>query len=687
MLKWLATKFERRRAALQAQLERSLEAATQPQRPPDSSEWRKRAIAFLNQNSLNEAQVCYRRGIQADPNDGTCYSGLGYVLGELDQADQSQEMLFKAIELDSRDFDAYYMLGNLARGRGDLSSAIDFYQKAVAIQPDFRYCRRDLCVALAQMGKTKEARSALDAGQAFPPHSAEYHFFSGNLYLAENELVKAVTDFERAAELNPRDPLVLINLGVAQLRLQDVFTAIATYQRIIEFDPENVQAFANIAAAFHLAGQLDLAVQNYRKALAINPEYLNAHQNLLCALSFEPTCRPVDYLVEAKRFGSRVTARAKPYSNWLCPPWVSTERPLRIGLVSGDLCMHPVGIFLEGILSCIDPAKLSLIAYSNCIKEDELSERIKPFFCEWNDVAVLTDNAIAQKVHADKIDILVDLAGHTERNRLFMFAWRSAPLQVAWLGYWASTGVAEIDFILVDEASVPKTDQQFFSEKIWYLPDTRLCLTPPAPVSPIEVQCLPAHQKGYVTFGSYQRLSKINDACLNAWSTILSSLPTARLRLQNWQLWHQEAHQAVRERLALANIDAGRVDLYGGASRDDYLASYSEVDIILDTFPFPGGTTTVEALWMGVPTITLTGETMLARQGESFLRCVDLGDWVAASQQEYIDLAIAHAGDLAKLGELRACLRKRVLASPLFDTRRFARQLESAFIEMRQSVG
>jgi protein O-GlcNAc transferase len=686
MLKWFATKFEHRRAALQAQLEKSLEVATQPKQPLDSSEWRKRAIAYLNENRLIEAQVCYRRGIQADPNDATCYSGLGYVLGELGQTSESQTMLLKAIGFDSRDFDAHYMLGNLAKGRGDLTSAIDYYQRALKVQPDFMYCRRDLCIALAQTGHTNEARTAMGAGQAFLPDSAEFHFFSGNLYLAADDAVKAAADFERAAVVNPRDPSILINLGVAQLRLQDVFTAIATYQRILQLDPENVQAFVNIAAAFQLCGQLDLAVQNYRKALAINPEHLNAHQNLLYALSYDPTCLPFEYLNEARRFGSRVAARAKPYSSWLCPPWATSDRPLRIGFVSGDLRTHPVGFFLEGILSCIDPVKLTLIAYSNCINEDELSERIKPLFGAWNDVASLTDEILAQKIHADKIDVLVDLAGHTERNRLSLFPWRPAPVQVSWLGYWASTGVAEIDFILVDDASVSKSDQQHFSEKLWYLPGTRLCLTPPSPSSPIEVQDLPAYRKGHVTFGSYQILSKINDASLIAWSKVLSSLPTARLRIQNWQLSHPRAHQAMLEKLASANVDVGRVDLFGGTMRDDYLASYSEVDIVLDTFPFPGGTTTAEALWMGVPTITLSGETLLGRQGESLLRCVGLGDWVAASQQQYTDLALAHALDLAALSELRACLRDRLLASPLFDTRRFAQQLELAFIGMRQSV-
>jgi predicted O-linked N-acetylglucosamine transferase (SPINDLY family) len=358
---------------------------------------------------------------------------------------------------------------------------------------------------------------------------------------------------------------------------------------------------------------------------------------------------------------------------------------LRIGFVSGDLRNHPVGAFLENVLARIDPTRLNLVAYSTSFTEDELSARVKPWFAEWSVVASLTDEVLASKIHSDQIDILVDLAGHTERNRLSVFAWRPAPLQVAWLGYWASTGVSEIDYILADQISVPKSSQQYFCEKTWYLPDTRFCFTPPVIDRVIEVQGLAAQRKGHITFGSFQALNKMSDGSLSAWSRILAVIPSARLRLQNWQLSYPDAKEDMRKRLAAASIDLDRTDLHGGAPRDEYLAAYSEVDIILDTFPFPGGTTTAEALWIGVPTITLTGETLLARQGESMLRCVGLGDWVATTEQEYFDLALVHASDLTRLSELRTGLRSHVLGTPLFDADRFSRHLVEAFAGMRQA--
>ena len=682
MFKWLATKFETHRASLQSRLENSVRPAAAASHEISSAEWRRRGNTHLNAGNLSEAANCYRRGLESSPNDAICFSNLGYVLGELGRAAESQQMLLKAVELNPADFDAHYMLGNLARARGDWLQALARYREALDINAGFDVCRRELCISLAQTGQIREARAVLEQGPAFPPDTADFYYFRGNLHLAAEEFDDAITNFRQAAQLQPRDSSILINLGVAQLKRREVFSAIATYRSVLEFEPDNVQAHTNMAAAFQQSGQLGLAIESYRHALRLNPEYLNAHQNLLFSLTYVPDFPPAEYLQEARRYGARVAARAKAYSQWLCPASGSGARPLRVGFVSGDLRTHPVGLFLESILARINVAKLTLVAYSTSATEDVLSDRLKSLFSEWNPVATMPDEALARKIHSDKIDILVDLAGHTGLNRLPVFAWKPAPLQVSWLGYWASTGVAEIDYILVDPVSVPQADAQFFSEKLWHLPDTRLCLSPPTTGRAIEVGGLPALSKGHVTFGSYQILNKISDGTLVAWSRILARIPGARLRLQSLPLAYPDAVANMQERLAAVDIDITRVDLHGGSPREDYLASYDHVDIVLDTFPFPGGTTTAEALWMGVPTVTLTGNSMLARQGESLLRCVGLDDWVAANEQEYVDIALERVSELDQLAELRAGLRPRVLASPLFDAARFARNLEDAFTGM-----
>jgi protein O-GlcNAc transferase len=685
MLNWIATTFEKRRAKLQSRLETSIRPAAGDSSTASSQEWRQQGNAHLKAGNLEAAEHCYRRGLQSDACDSTCYSNLGYVLGELGRPTESQQMLLKAVELNASDFDALYMLGNLARERGEWLQAIVHYRAALSVNAAFDSCRRDLCISLAQTGQYREAHDILEQGPAFTPDTADFHFFKGTLHLAAGELNEAMVNFRKAAKLQPRNSSILINLGAVQFERSELLAAIETYQGILEFEPDNIQARANLGAAFQRSGQLELAIPCYRDVLERSPEYLYAQHGLLFALTYVPGFAPAEYLEQARKYGATVSARAAPYSQWLCAELSASERPLRIGFVSGDLRSHPVGFFLESILAKVDAVRFTLVAYAASTTEDVLSERLKSIFSEWHSVATIPDEALAKKIHADKIDILVDMAGHTGLNRLAVFAWKPAPVQVSWLGYWASTGVAEIDYILVDPVSVPASDAQFFSEKLWHLPHTRLCMSPPHTTRAIEVNALPALSNGHVTFGSYQMLSKISDRTLAAWSQVLARIPSARLRLQSKPLSYPEAILNVQQRLAQFDIDVARVDLYGETSREDYLASYGTVDVILDTFPFPGGTTTAEALWMGVPTVTVGGNSLLARQGESLMRCVGLGEWVAANEWEYVELAIALVSDLRELDELRAGLRSRALASPLFDATKFAQDLEVAFSEMMRA--
>jgi protein O-GlcNAc transferase len=294
----------------------------------------------------------------------------------------------------------------------------------------------------------------------------------------------------------------------------------------------------------------------------------------------------------------------------------------------------------------------------------------------------LHDEASARLIHADGVHVLLDLAGHTGYNRLPVFAWKPAPVQVSWLGYFATTGMAEMDYLLADRVGVPESQQQNFTETVWYLPDTRLCFT--APAAAVAVAPLPALQSGHITFGCFQNLSKVGDEVLAAWGKIFAALPGARLRWQSKQLGDAAVAQQQRSRLREHGIDAARVSLHGSASREAYLAAHAEVDLVLDTFPYPGGTTTCEALWMGVPTVTLAGDTLLSRQGASLLAAAGLDDWVATNVKDYIAKAIAMANDTPKLMTLRKGLREQVNTSPLFDAKRFAKNFEDALWGMWQ---
>jgi protein O-GlcNAc transferase len=290
----------------------------------------------------------------------------------------------------------------------------------------------------------------------------------------------------------------------------------------------------------------------------------------------------------------------------------------------------------------------------------------------------------ARTIHADNVHILIDLAGHSALNALRVFAWRAAPVQLSWLGYFASTGVAEIDYLIADRIGVPENQHAFFTESIWYLPETRLCFSAPN-AQPDEVpSSAPALANGYVTFGSFQTSAKLNDVVLRTWGEVLLGCANARLRIQNGELATEDGRAELAQRLQTLGIDLSRVELCSKESRARYLAQYAQVDIVLDSFPFPGGTTTCEALWMGVPTLTLQGQTMIARQGASLLTAAGLGDWIAHSPAEFVALALKKAEDINALVALRAGLRERLASSPLMASERFAKSLSEAFWAMWQ---
>lgn len=610
----------------------------------ESAAYKKRGNEFLAQGQLEEAAECYRQAILINPRFAEACLNLGFVLHEQMLYQEAETYLKQAVQFDPKLEDAYYLLGAIAQKRGDLDSAIEYFHSALEIKPDFEIIYRDLCHVLFQNGQYENAKRIITKGISLNPEFADFHYYLGNLLLDEKEPAKAIISYQKALLIQPDYAVVYSNMGKAYLEL----------------------------------GDLDNAVECYQKALSLDPEDIQSESCLLFIQSFNAKCSPAQYLLEARAFGSKVMAQAKPYTRWHYPTG-SNPQPLRVGLVSGDFRAHPVGFFLEGILSHLPPAQIELVAFPTQLQEDELTARIKPSFSAWKSIAGLSDAAAAQKIHAEGIHILIDLAGHTSHNRLPVFAWKPAPVQVSWLGYLASTGVPGMDFLLADRVSVPESHREHFSEDIWYLPDTVNCLTPPATSARLAVTPPPALHNGYITFGSFQNLTKINDEVLALWAQIFHALPQARLRFHSKQMSSQSSREQLQLRLDCFGISPARVDIEGVVpSREGFLATYAEVDIILDSFPYPGITTTCEALWMGVPTLTLAGETMLARQGASLLTCAGLDEWVARNKEEYVTLALAHAADVNRLAQLRAGLRQQVLVSPLFNAPLFAKRFEDA---------
>jgi len=558
---------------------------------------------------------------------------------------------------------------------GELSEAQVIYQKILKLTPNNADALHYLGLIYYQTGDSESAVTLISKAVTI----SATHLMHSNLgaaLQAQGRHDLAVENYQAAIVLKADYADAYNNLGAALQEQGELAESIKTFQKALALNPNDASAQNNVGNAFLAQGNLKEALDCYRSSLKLNPDNLSTHSNLLLALSYYPQCTPQQYLDEARIFGDKVLARVKPYTYW--PSFFADrkEKKLRVGFVSGDFKIHPVGYFLENILKHINPSKLELVAYSVQFKEDELTARIQPYFKQWNIISGLSDELVAQKIYDDGIDILVDLSGHTSKNRLAVFAWKAAPVQVSWLGYFASTGVPGIDFLLTDPISVSEVQRNYFSEKFWYLPETRLCFT--SPDSNLTPSLLPAKHNSYVTFGCFQNLSKINDAVIKVWGEIFKALPTARLVLRNKQMSCLEEVENLRLRLSQVGIVPERVKVGCLLAREDYLASYSEVDIMLDTFPYPGGTTTCEALWMGVPTLTISGDTLLARQGASMMSCVALQSWVVEDEAQYISRAVYYAAHLEQLVDLRCKLREQVSSTALFDAVQFSKQLEEA---------
>ena len=569
---------------------------------------------------------------------------------------------------------AWMMLGAALASQGKTSLAI--LEKAVALLPGHAGARNNLGNALCDAGRINDAVTCYLDALKIDPGFADAH---GNLGLAFKSLGKtqeSINCFKRALELNPEFSEAYSNLGNAYRAQGEYGQAVRQYQKALEISPGFADAHNNLGSVLLDLGDLPGALLRYERALSLRADYFEAHSNLLFLRNYLPGGLNELLYAEAKRFGDRVVQKARCYRSWGVD--LSEEKALRIGLVSGDFCSHPVGYFIEGVLRELKRGgeRLELHAYVNQHTRDEVTQRIRANCTEWKDITGSTDEQLAGQIHRDRIDILIDLSGHTANNRLPVFAWKPAPVQVSWLGYFATTGIKEIDYLLADPWTVPPGEEHCFSETIWRLPETRLCFT--APDLEVGVSPLPAQTCGQLTLGCFNNLTKMNDDVVCLWSRVLHALPESRLFLKAKQLSEESLKQKTRTRFGAHGISEDRLILEGKSPRSDYLNAYGKVDFCLDPFPFTGGTTTAESLWMGVPVLTLQGNNLVGRQGVGLLMNAGLPDWIAKDEDDYVDKALAHAADLPKLAAHRAGLRAQVLASPVFDAPRFARHLEEA---------
>ena len=593
------------------------------------------------------AIVCYQRALLIDENDLRILNNLGAAQKQIGLLEESAITFRRAITLKPDFADGLSNLGAILKNLGQLDEALECFQRAVMINPKFDEAYHNFGLALSEIGRYDEAADC----------------------------------YSKAVEINPERFESLSNLGAMYTYIGKLERAESCFRQLIEKQENNPDAHVGLGVVMKDYGRLDEAVGSLQKAIQIDPERHNAYSILLFASHYLPEVPHSELLSYAQRYGEIVSKKSNVFDAWNVEP--IHDRPLRVGIVSGDLGRHPVGCFLVAVLEALVARfgkSLSFHAYASRLHNDSLSERLKKSFSSWLPVAGLSDEGLARRIHADQVDILIDLSGHSAFNRLPVFAWKPAPVQVTWLGYFATTGVAEIDYLIADPWTLPVSEEQFFTEKVWRLPETRLCFSPPEEMVPVSL--LPALSNRFVTFGCFNNLSKLTDEVLLLWAEILHMVPGSRLLLKALQFSDESVRLQVLERFYVLGIGADRLMLEPYEARDKYLSAYHRVDIGLDPFPYTGGTTTVESLWMGVPVITLEGKHFLSRQGVGLLANTGLSTWIAKDKRSYVTTAVSQASNLSNLAFLRSQLRNQVLSSPIFNADRFSVHFENALRSM-----
>ena len=526
---------------------------------------------------------------------------------------------------------------------------------------------------LHRKGDLDRAQMAFERLLVLAPHHAQAAHSLGFIAMQRGDFEAALKFYDRALADGLDSAELHNNRGMALRFFGREVEAVESLRQAVS--PRFAQAWRNLGASLLGSGDLPAALSALRQALEIEPNMVAARSIAIFAENYLPDVDAAILRRDAEAFCSAI-------SQGLAAPGAFTNdpdpaRPIRVGLVSADFRTHAVTRFLLAPLSAWTSPIVEFHAYSTGDRSDDTTERLKTLFSSWTDIQAMSDEAAAQRISSDQIDILIDLSGYTEGNRLPLFARKPAPVGVTWLGYSGTTGIGSIDYVLADATVLPPSEEADFSEMPWRLPDSYLCYTPPAEFP--EVAALPARSTGSITFGSFNNLNKISDSTIALWTRVVQAVPRSRLVLKGSGLASTALRKRLADRFKAAGHDAERLVLLDYVKTDqDHLAAYGQIDIALDPFPYNGTTTTCEALLMGVPVVVLKGGRFIAHVGETILKSTGLSEWIAEDEAAYVEIARRAAANLDALEALRRQLRQQFLSSPMCDAPRFAHNFEDA---------
>ena len=609
----------------------------------------------FRRRDLPQCEALARDWVRAFPDDGKPWQLLGAALLTQDRAAEALPVLSRASELSPRDWSVWENLAIARQRQADFRGAAEAFAISRDLAPAQPSVWTNASLNALQAGDAEEALRLAREAIALAPRLAIAHLNAGNALSALGRSEEAEASFRDALAIQPAFGEALLSLGRERSRRGDIADAVATTRRVIELDPRNADAHLNLAHYFNTLGDIAGAAQHYRRAREENPLMLAAGSSELFCLLHDDRLTP-EQLADAHRaFGERIEAPWR--AGWTRHPNVpDPERRLRLGFVSADLRNHPVARFLEPVWRLLDASSFELHAFDVQPGDDAIAARLRQRADSWTIAANMNDAQLDACIRDQAIDILFDLSGHTARNRLGVFARKPAPVQVSWLGYPATTGLTAMDYRIVDATSAPPGRfDHLFSERLAYLPYLSVFERPtdlPAVTPP------PCLQAGHLTFASFNRVNKIGQRTLDLWSQVMRRVPTARLLVA--ALPEAASGDQLRRRFAGCGVAPERLQFRQRLGLAEYLELHAQVDMLLDTVPFASGTTANFALWMGVPTLTLAGDSFTQRLGATRMATAGLDAFVADSEHDFVEIAATWSARPAALAQLRGELRARM---------------------------
>jgi predicted O-linked N-acetylglucosamine transferase (SPINDLY family) len=669
-------------------------------------------LSYRALDRIGDARMCYQKAVALSPRYVDAHNNLGVVLRDLGQLDEAVKCYQKVLSLNPDYVEAYSNLGAVLKEQGRFAESLAYCQQALARNPDHvgalgnlgaslnelkRYDEAIACshqalardphcadahnhlgAALKEQGKLDEAAISYRAALALRPDWSVLHFNLGSLLASEGKADEAAACFSQALQIAPGFADASNSLGAVLLGEGKMQLAIGLFEQAMQSAPTRVFAMNNMGHALLNQGKMDEAIATFRQVLDLVPDQPIALSNLLYCHNYHPTLSAETIFAVYRRWNEQ---HAAPLAIGR-PPLTNRPDPiarLKVGYLSGDFRNHSVIHFAAPLIEHHDRSRVEIFCYHNSYKADFQTDRIIAAADHWIACRAMSDDELDARIRADGIDVLIDLSGHTLDNRLLVFARKPAPVQVSWLGYGYTSGLTAMDYFIGDALFTPPGSESLFSETVYRLPCAPWAYQP-QPQAPLPGP-LPARRRGYVTFACVSAITRIHAPVIAAWAAILLRLPEARLRLDNAVFRDDGVRSEFEQRFAALGVAPAQLEI---GYTSPVWKVYQDVDIVLDCFPHNSGTTTVEALWMGLPVVTLADRPSVGRFGASILTAIGKPEWIATSQAGYIELAVALARDVAGLELARASLRESVRGSSLLDHPAFARAMEAAYRDMWQ---